>query len=122
MLTIWKVLKNFHIPYTPIGNTVLVKQIFEKEQTGTKLYLPQGLDITDRKYLVMVPGVLVSLLRRGDIITLKGSPSGKIDSVDRKFGGVKFVEVDFYAIAGIYESSNIVQQRIDEINSKYRNA
>lgn len=111
-------IKNFNICYTPLGNSVVIKQLHEEEQIG-KIIIPAGLDITDRKYIVMVPGLLVNMLNRGDIITMKGTPSGKLDVIDRKFNGVKFIEVDFYAIAGIYKSEQDMQKRVEALTDKY---
>lgn len=110
----------FQINYTPIGNVVLVKEIHDEETTEKKIILPSGLDSKDKKYVVMVPGLLVSILKRGDVITLKPTPSGKLDAVDRKFNGVKFYELDYYAIAGVYQSESIMQDRVKAINENYK--
>lgn len=120
-------IKHFRINYTPLGNTVLVKRIHEEEETDkdkteNKIILPAGLDQSDRKYIVMVPGILVSILQRGDIVTLKGSHDGKISSVERKFNNVKFDEIDYYAIAGVFKSQDEIKTRIDSLTEEYKKA
>jgi len=105
----------FDIGYTPTGNTVIVKEIYEEKSVGGVL-LPDTM--TDLKVaVVVVPGLYVSALKPGDKVMFKKDPNGKNpDFVPRIFKDIRFSEVDWYAIAGVFQSREIMLQRINGTN------
>lgn len=119
-----KSVMDFPIPYTPVGNSIIYKQIVEAEQIGSIL-IPTGmLGAESMKAIVMVAGLYVNNLKRGDIITFKPIRESEHSkalpklppSADRIFNGVKFKEASMETVAGVYQSREIVMQRIADEN------
>lgn len=93
-------IRNFKIGYTPLGNTLLIKQIHEDLKYGSIL-LPDGSN-NNKKAVVIVPGLYVTTLKKGDIITLKPTTTGRAPYVKRTFKGVEFDEIDYDLVGGIF--------------------
>jgi len=105
--------KSFNIDYTPAGDTVLVKFIYEKEEVGS-IILPDQ-TTGSLKAVVFVPGLLVNTLEKGDVVVLKGKDiKDPIPPfVDRVFKGIEFKEVVYQAIAGIFKNRAELLKRFD---------
>lgn len=111
-------IKNFDIEYTPIGNSLVIKELHEELKEGS-LILPNGLG-DDKKGIVMVPGLLVTTLKRGDVVALKPTPQGQLMALKREFNGVKFVEIEIYAVAGVCKREAEMQDRLKEMWANYK--
>lgn len=110
----------FQINYTPLGNTVLVKFIREEQKIGS-IFVLDGTN-SAKKALVMVPGLYVDSLKRGDIISIKSGrdSAGRIvdtfpDSPIRIFNGVSFSEIPLEYVAGVFISREEIMNRLKEI-------
>lgn len=101
---------NFDAGYTPLGNSLLIKVIKEEQKIGSVL-VPDSSNLS-KKAVVVVPGLLVTSLKAGDIVSIKPAERGSIQTIDRILKGVKFDEIDYHAIAGIFKSSKEMKERI----------
>ena len=112
----------YPVNFTPLGNTVLVKFIYEKENKG-KIILPSAIqDTMGRKAIVIVPGLFVDSLRKGDLILFRpmenrykaGTPDYNAlpPAADKMFGGIKFHEISFEAVAGVFISREEIIKRL----------
>lgn len=111
----------FEPDYTPLGDTVLVKYIKEDHKIGT-LILPDSYN-ADKKAVVIVPGLLVSTIFKGDIIVLKGSDRNNPypPSFKRKIKDIEFEEIPSMAISGVFKSREAVIDRIKQEDKKHGN-
>jgi len=111
---------NFDINYTPLGNTVLVKFIREEQKIGS-IFVLDGTN-SARKALVMVPGLYVDSLKRGDVVSIKSGrdqSTGRIidafpDSPIRIFNGISFNEIPFEYIGGVFIGREEIMNRLKE--------
>jgi hypothetical protein len=103
---------NFNIDYTPVGDTIIVKFIIEVPKEG-EIITPKKYE--DRKAVVLVPGLLITTLEKGDIISMKPSDRNNPlpPTVDREFNGIKFQEISYYSVAGIYRNRKDVMERVN---------
>lgn len=114
-------IKNFNIDYTPLGNSVVVKFIREDLKLG-EIIVPDTSN-HGRKAVIMVAGLYVDTLKRGDIVRLRPMapqrPGAKINqdelppSVDIIFNNVKFSEISYEAVAGVFLSREVVNGRLN---------
>lgn len=109
---------NFKVGYTPVGNTVLIKTIKGEEKVGN-IIIPDN-STRGTKAVVIVPGMLVTMLRKGDIILYKATLEGSVASVERIFNGVKFHEIDYYAIAGVMKDIDEMNERVKDMWENYK--
>lgn len=105
------------VEYTPLFNTVVVKQIREEQKVGS-LILPDS-SATGKKAVVIIPGMYVSQLQAGDIVTLQGD--GRIQYFNRVFKGVSFWELNVDSIGGVFKSREVIMQRLKDENKNLRN-
>jgi len=110
-------IQKFQIKYTPIGNTLIIKVLEPIQQA-----VIAGMDLVDysnsaKRFLVMVPGLLVTTLKKGDIVSAAGRSDnrddGKIEIMDRIFGGIRFGEIRYNDIAGVFEDTEIIKKRFE---------
>lgn len=107
---------DFKINYTPLNAEVLLKEIPKEfiQEDPSKLLI-MDLSPTSIKYYVMVPGLLVHTLKRGDIVVLKGATKDSpITAVTRILKDIIFQEVESYNIGGILKARDEIKKRIDE--------
>ncbi len=107
-------IKTFKINYTPVGDTLLVKFIREEKMAG-KLLLIDGSN-ESKKAIVMVPGLLVNTVFRGDIVTMK--PTDRLNpfppSVKRRIADIEFEEISYQAVGGVFKDRVDVIKRIQQ--------
>jgi len=108
----------FEPDYTPLGDTLLVKYIKEDNQIGT-IILPDSFN-KDKKAVVIVPGLLVTTLFKGDIIIMKGSDRNNPypPSYKRRIKDIDFEEIPSMAVSGVYKSREALLARIREEDKK----
>jgi hypothetical protein len=116
---------NFKVGYTPAGNSVLVKVISEERKSGL-IFLPSGSGDTI-KAVVVVPGLYVNNLKPGDVISFKkappATPNGKPQNIlppmqELTLRDIKFKDVSYEAIAGIFLEREEIIARVAEENKK----
>lgn len=113
----------FDIPFTPLGATVIVKEIKKSDDPEEDAggIIPVDLSIQAQKWIVMVPGLLVTTLQRGDIVCFRASfKENPVIVTDRRIGGVIFKEVAYYDIGGVCVRKEEMDQRIAEIERRQR--
>jgi hypothetical protein len=97
--------------FTPIGNTVLLKQIpTEIKSAGNLSIIDNSLE--GKLFYVITTGLLVRNLHKGDIVTLSATVSGGVSSVRKIFKKVTLWEVDYYSISGIFMAKEELEERI----------
>lgn len=114
-------IKAFRAGYTPVGNSVLIKVIKEEQKIGNIIIPPGSGDSI--KAVVVVPGLYVNNLKVGDIITFKLAQGGKVQlppMVDNTIKGIKFKEVSYEAILGVFIERETIIDRIAEENIKLK--
>lgn len=93
-----------------------------KENKG-KIILPSSIqDTVGRKAIVIVPGLFVDSLRKGDLILFRpmenrykaGTPDYNAlpPAADKMFGGIKFHEISYESIAGVFVGRDEIMKRI----------
>jgi hypothetical protein len=100
---------NYKVGYTPLGNTLLIKVIKQDMEYGSLLLT--DLSNKNTKGVVIVPGLWVTTLKRGDVITLKATQSGNIQSIERTINGITFNEIDYEVAAGIFMEEEELRKR-----------
>lgn len=108
---------NFDIGYTPLGYTVIVKEIIENQKIGL-IYLPDTSEMS-RKAVVIETGHGIHAIKPGDVISYRELPD-KSKNYDkytstRVFKGVKFKEISMDMVAGVYKSKQIVLDRLNNV-------
>lgn len=121
--------KNFKTGYTPVGNTVLVKIIYEEKKEGM-IFLPSGSG-DSIKAVVVVPGLFVNNLKPGDVVSIKKgmrTPNSKPEAIlppmeEHLIKGIKFKELSYDMISGAYIERDELINRISQENAKlgYKN-
>jgi len=109
----------FDIPYTPLHSTVIIKEIpikIEDDEDTSKI-VPIDLSTTGKKFIVMVAGLNVHILQKGDIVFIKGGP---VDMTGRKYRGISFLEANYYDISGILMKKEEMEERILQHDRKER--
>lgn len=113
----------FDCGYTPLGYTVLVKIIKEEAKSATGLVLLPDHSTIGYKAVVVETGLLVNNLEKGDIVVFKPMKDnqGRIvrdlpGFIDMTLKKIKFQEVPYEALAGIYMSKKVLLSRIAEYN------
>lgn len=110
---------NFETGYTPIGSTLIVKEIKEEHKIGDLLILDKS--ATMQKAVVITPGLQVTLLKKGDIVAFKAMKKEEAPlATNRVFNKVKFLEIDYIIVGGVFESLEVMQQRLAEDYKKYK--
>jgi hypothetical protein len=101
----------FEPNFTPVGDTLIVKFIVEIPEAG-KIITSNKTE--DKKAVVIVPGLLVTTIEKGDVILLKPSDRNNPlpPAVEREFNGIKFQEISYYSVAGVYKDRTSVMNRI----------
>lgn len=101
----------FEPNFTPVGDTLIVKFIIEIPEKGK--IIPPG-KTEDKKAVVIVPGLLVTTVEKGDIVLMKPSDRNNPlpPAVEREFNGIKFQEISYYSVAGVYTDRDTVMKRV----------
>lgn len=102
-------IKAFDIEYTPIGSTIIVKELKNDEKFGSIIIPDIAKEV--RRGVVIETGLYAHELRKGDIVAYKHNVKDH-NFRDVEFKHIKFHEIDIDAVSGVYLKKQEVVERL----------
>ena len=108
----------FETGYTPIGNSIILKEIPKEVVEEENKLIVMDLSNTSKKYYVITPGLMVTTLEKGDIVNLGNFTGEGVKVINKTFKGITFVEAEYYSITGVYHPLIEMKERISRNETK----